>query len=694
MPLHLRGRAAWPVLLAIFVLVAATALVFRPQPLPPTPIPQTVHAAPDPAPTPAPVPVPVPVAEPQAPPGLRPAEITPPPAAADPPVLLLDQYWNEYVGGVKNGWIRVLAYRTRKNGRPIIELHEQSQNRSRSKVASTTRESTTEMLATLEEDLSVISMDFEVQEVDRTTVTKIARDDHGYRVETELDGNKLIKRVDGDAKVCGSWDLLMMSLTRDGKLRVGEECPFLEFDLGVPRADRKVIKTVAVHEPAAGAERTIDVEFDVVKATLDSRGVIAHGWMGGTEIRAASEAEAKNFDEDAVATFSDDLNLDFTFPRYGALDEVNVRIEVAGDSEGDIFATNEYQKSSFHQEGNVGVYQVAMIPYRLREAGEHAAAETPTDFSEYLEPTPMAQCDDPSVLRKAEEITAGKTDPLDKVRAICHWINIHLAKRYTEVGDLSAKETLREMGGDCSEHAVLMEAMARAVHVPIRECSGFVFLGEVGGRHAWSQAWIDGRWQHVDAVIDTVGADPRYFLFFQHRPGRARDLTGGRRMTRLTTHPARATVESFTVFGRRWTPAEARFSANVKNHQYDNPILGLSFTLPEGWKESAKLFPLASADFRKGSTRFTVRAIPYKLESLRENPWMLGMMSPSDSWKEVPVGNRQGYRVDLHPGQRRTISWLVEFEDGTLLLQADGQAKDMGREAEGLDALLKTVVLR
>lgn len=589
--------------------------------------------------------------------------------------LLLDQYWNYFAGGNKTGWGRVHAYQVTEDGATRIELHEEFFNRTRSQIASKTRDSSTELLAWLEPDLTVISMDLQTHEAHRTSSIRVQRDPRGYEVLTALDGATQVKRLDGVGPVCGSWDLLMMNLARDGALVEGREVTFQEFDLGVPRVLNKTIRTRAVRCDAAGKVTGWDVEFDVVRAALDARGVIAQGALGGSEVVATTRADALRFDDEQVMTFQDDLNIDFTFPRYGALEEVTAEVVVPKDPDGDLFLPSEYQRVTFERRGDAGVYTLALLPYRHPEAGARAAAEpTPTDFTEYLEPTPMAQCDDPEVKERAEEVTREAKTPLEKVRALAHWVNRNLGKQYTEVAGLSARQTLREMAGDCSEHAVLFEAMARAVGVPTRECSGYVFLGEIGGRHAWSQVWVDERWQHVDCVLDCVGSDPRYVQFFQHRPNHERDLTVDRRMMRLTTQSLRAHVTSFRLWGQEWTPEAARTSARVHEGRYENPLVGLAFPVAEGWQAAEETFPLTHARLHKDRMTFEVRVLPYAEATLHESPWMLGSTPGETTWTEARIGNCDGHMASVGRAGRAMTVWTMPFEDGTVALIWQGKS--------------------
>lgn len=593
------------------------------------------------------------------------AKEVPPPAAEE---SLLDQCFGCYVGGQKTGWVRVEAHRAAP-GR--IALREEHLSRSASEIAHMTRETRLDLDATLDDaDLSVLEMHIVERELSRKTTIDIVWEEDGYTVTTTLDGRSQSRRLLGTGGVCGSNDLLLMRLAAQGKLSPGTETKFQEFDLGVPRAVEKVVKTKRV-DPW-------EVEFDVVRATLDARGVVSRAMVAGEELRAEPPDTAKRMPRGTV-TMRDEVSLDFAFPRFDALDEVVLEARVVGDKDGDLFQETEYQRVAFRSEGKDGIYTLTMLPYRKKEAAERASKEPAGDLAEFLEPTPMVQCDDPGIIAKAKEIVAGIEDKTEQVRALSAWIHVNLGKRYTEVGSLSAKETLKEMGGDCSEHATLFDAFARALGIPVRECSGYVFLTTEGGRHAWSQVWIDGRWVHVDTVVNCVGADPRYILMSKHQAGHARDLTIGRRNVALETHPPRIRVASFIAWGKLWAPDDARESVKTKDGVFESPLLGLTLRLPGGWEAAGGEAALATATLRRGDFVMQMRTIPYAWEALRT---MLG--TGGSKWKEMPLGNQQagsarrtGYRRGRVSDGSLDATWAVPMGGSLTLyitMQGDGAA--------------------
>ncbi|UPG93073.1 transglutaminase-like domain-containing protein [Luteibacter aegosomatissinici] len=72
---------------------------------------------------------------------------------------------------------------------------------------------------------------------------------------------------------------------------------------------------------------------------------------------------------------------------------------------------------------------------------------------------------------------------------------------------------MRSRRGDCTEHAVLLAALARSLGIPTRVVTGLVYNDRFGGvdhvfvPHAWVQAWLDGYWVSFDSaqgVYDTT----------------------------------------------------------------------------------------------------------------------------------------------------------------------------------------------
>ena len=71
----------------------------------------------------------------------------------------------------------------------------------------------------------------------------------------------------------------------------------------------------------------------------------------------------------------------------------------------------------------------------------------------------------------------------------------------------TAAEVAESREGDCTEHAVLLAALARACGIPSRVAVGLVYVKSVGGfgYHMWTEVYLQGQWFPLDATLGDAG---------------------------------------------------------------------------------------------------------------------------------------------------------------------------------------------
>ncbi len=145
---------------------------------------------------------------------------------------------------------------------------------------------------------------------------------------------------------------------------------------------------------------------------------------------------------------------------------------------------------------------------------EFGAADTAVcpDITAELAATPYIQTDHPGIRAMAEQITAGRELPLDRVRALLDWVYDTIEKRPV-IGIPDAATTLRTRRGDCNEHAVLFAALARASGVPTRIAAGVTWHDNAFYYHAWNEVCLGGQWLSLDATKNQLPADLSHIRF-------------------------------------------------------------------------------------------------------------------------------------------------------------------------------------
>jgi len=148
-----------------------------------------------------------------------------------------------------------------------------------------------------------------------------------------------------------------------------------------------------------------------------------------------------------------------------------------------------------------------------------------------------------TIRTRAKRIVGGARDFATQVAKLQRWVHGHLADS-RDLQSTSALVILRRGGGDCSEHARLFVALARAIGLPAREVSGLLYCNDDGPAfawHAWAEVHDGTRWVGVDPAWNQVGLDAGHVIIARD----AEDDSWNRLIGRI-----RIEVERFGKSGR------------------------------------------------------------------------------------------------------------------------------------------------
>jgi hypothetical protein len=121
------------------------------------------------------------------------------------------------------------------------------------------------------------------------------------------------------------------------------------------------------------------------------------------------------------------------------------------------------------------------------------------DGREYLESNVLIQTDDPGVVEAARDAVAGiGPDPWKRAVAIESAVAHLVTDRGFGTAFASAAQVVDTRSGDCSEHAILAAAMARAVGIPSRVATGVIHFRGGFAYHMWVEVWVRGGWYALD----------------------------------------------------------------------------------------------------------------------------------------------------------------------------------------------------
>ena len=162
-----------------------------------------------------------------------------------------------------------------------------------------------------------------------------------------------------------------------------------------------------------------------------------------------------------------------------------------------------------------GTTQLTISPLK-GDTGSYPYRGKDQTITEYLQPNRWVQNDDPQIIALAKQAVADSRFATVAAKNIENFVRSYISEKNLSVGYASASQVLKSRQGDCTEHALLLAAMLKAVGIPARVATGLAYVDNFSGQrqtfvpHAWAQAYIEGQWRSYDAALS--GFDSGHIL--------------------------------------------------------------------------------------------------------------------------------------------------------------------------------------
>jgi hypothetical protein len=289
--------------------------------------------------------------------------------------------------------------------------------------------------------------------------------------------------------------VLDQSAIEPADVQRGQSIAIPEFDSGSERDETTSVKVVDVRrERLAGVETQVAVltsqsqgEQAVTESAIASGGVTLRASLGAEiELRSEEKGRAQS-DVVGFDMIADAVRIDRALGDPAALRELRLVVGVAPN-----FALRDSPNQEVRRRPDgkldVSIFSRPGLPVL---PDERAAA---------LETDGTADAGDPAIVELAGKLTAGVAERDRQVARLVDWVFENLRKDLS-TNLTTASQVLALRTGDCTEHALLFVALARAAGIPAREVSGVVYMGDEirrFGWHAWAEVDLGGRWVQVD----------------------------------------------------------------------------------------------------------------------------------------------------------------------------------------------------
>jgi hypothetical protein len=178
---------------------------------------------------------------------------------------------------------------------------------------------------------------------------------------------------------------------------------------------------------------------------------------------------------------------------------VRYRVELANGDPAEVFAVGPTQ-----QRVSTGPHTAEITVTSVDPKEPSCQGNTGTATDADREPNGKIQSDDPRIVAMAREVAADHSDPADLAVALEKFVyEKMLFKRNYSTAFATAAEVAESLEGDCSEHSVLLAALARACGIPARVAMGLVYApaDQAFAYHMWTEVFLGECWVPLDATL-------------------------------------------------------------------------------------------------------------------------------------------------------------------------------------------------
>jgi len=198
------------------------------------------------------------------------------------------------------------------------------------------------------------------------------------------------------------------------------------------------------------------------------------------------------------------VKVDRPLVRPHATTKAAYRIHLDGGDPATVFVSGISQQIK-----SIDSHTAEVTVYAIRPGNSHGnptATDDPATDDD-RQPNNLIQSDDARITAMAREATGDETDPWRIALTLERFVSRRITKKGFSQAFATAAEVAQNPEGDCTEHAVLLSALARAKGIPARVAIGLVYMRGAAafGYHMWSEVHIDGQWIPLDATLAQGG---------------------------------------------------------------------------------------------------------------------------------------------------------------------------------------------
>ena len=263
-------------------------------------------------------------------------------------------------------------------------------------------------------------------------------------------------------------------------------------DVSLLRGTRRLLRVVTTNDALPGLKTAswVDETGETLKTHTDA--------LGGMVTYRTTREEALAKPKELPADLGLSTMVRLSKPLKNGLEtrEVVYRVVLSGADPADVFPSDERQRLARQPDGSYFL----TVRHLKADGGLGPLNTVPEEFRTA---NGFVQSDNVNVVKLAREAVGDAKEPWEQALRLERWVHEQMKVEELGVGFATAAEVAETRSGDCTEHAVLLTALARAVGIPSRVAVGLLYVAQAQGfgYHMWTEVFVGGRWLPLDAVL-------------------------------------------------------------------------------------------------------------------------------------------------------------------------------------------------
>lgn len=248
-----------------------------------------------------------------------------------------------------------------------------------------------------------------------------------------------------------------------------------------------------------------DTDSSKTHVEVDSSGTLLRGDMGIFSFRFEDISQAKNLSAngiDIVEISRVPLNMDMGESKALGLVVMRVR--------GLSATPPNSRRQMLLSKDKDGSLAFQIMRDEIKPDGNILSKE---ESAKYLSDSPALQIHTPEIKLAAAEAVGQEKNRLKQAQLLMNFVHAHLTKNANRNSE-KAVDALKNAAGDCTEHALLFQSLARSLGIPTREIVGmaYVQLPEPAYYwHTWNEIHDGKNWISIDSTWNEIFVDAAHF---------------------------------------------------------------------------------------------------------------------------------------------------------------------------------------